>query len=271
MADDPAHVLETSKDPYELVSTALTLARSAQSRDLMTLQNSLSSATFLRRLDSEEDYTQPRDMLRIALVLEALSKNRSPEATKTLVSLTSNSSFLAEASRIELLIEALAEVRPAPPEVVQFWDKYSHPRGVYANLIIKATLDNRTTPAIALFEQKMTDPAYATGTKVAWMQWYVVPHRNDLPLLESCERLLMKGLPENLRPNLVEVLFDYKASWYLPSDSVNAPPREELSSIGRTQLRKIGEYALENIPLTKEQKQSIQNVLRSLDRSLFSP
>ncbi len=271
MDADPAQVLQSSEDSAELVVVAVTLARSAEPRDHETLLKSLQSTVFLGRLDSEEDYQRPRRMLRIASVLDALAKNKASSAREVLVSLTQNPPFLDFPSRTELLIEASVVIRPATPETVKFWEKHFDPEDIYVTLLVEALLENGTTPALELFEKKMADPAFEDERKVYWMRVKVLPHRNDTPVLRSCERLLADGLPENLRPNLVEVLFDWQETWYRPSNLITCPNPAGLGASGRAQLRRIGQYALKNVKLSNEQRQAVENTLEQLDRKTVSP
>jgi hypothetical protein len=207
----------------------------------------------------------------VAKILTALSLNKAPSARAVLVNLTSDKTFLKHPVRAELLIEACAEVRPPTPEVIKFWDRYNDPEDSFMNLVMTAVVHNGSTPALELFEKYMVDNAYEASTKRSWMRTDVLKHRNDAGLLQSCEKLLIKGLPQNLKPDLVEALFDHKAKWYPPSNAVTPPPREALTARGRAQLRRIGEYALKNVPLTAEQKRAVENTLERLEGRTSGP
>ncbi len=265
MADDPITTLQTSKDPGELVTAAVGLARADDADGHKAVGQSLASARFLDRLDSQQAYDSVRGDLRVARIMKALSGNKAPSARAVLVGLTQDKSFLREPSRAELLIEACAELRPPAPEVIKFWDRYTDPDDSYMNLVVTAVVHNGSTPALELFEKYLLDQAYERSTKQSWMRSDVVKHRNDPGLLQSCERLLMKGLPEQLDPDLVEVLFDFKGSWYRPSTAVSPPPREAMTGRARAQLRRLGEYALQNVSLTSGQKQAVESTLEQLE------
>src|SRR5947208_589983 len=71
MQDNPIQVLQTSKDAKELVAAALSLARSEQPVNHDELLRWLRSEDFLMRLDSESDYRNTGQRLRIGRVLEA--------------------------------------------------------------------------------------------------------------------------------------------------------------------------------------------------------
>ena len=74
-------------------------------------------------------------------------------------------------------------------------------------------------------------------------------------------------LAEELRPLLVDVLFDYRrAEWYnLKKHHVPRPPeREAADPAALRELRAIGEHALRHVELSDRQKQSVEDVLGQL-------
>ncbi|MDO8738847.1 hypothetical protein, partial [Candidatus Deferrimicrobium sp.] len=98
--------------------------------------------------------------------------------------------------------------------------------------------------------------------KVFLMRKYILPRRNDEPLLLACERMVTKSLPADLRPALVEALFDYQPSkWYRGDDPPKPPPRAKASPEARKVLDRIGRYALKNLKLTKAQQTAVRNAL----------
>ena len=87
-----------------------------------------------------------------------------------------------------------------------------------------------------------------------------MPRRDDLAILLTSERLLKESLPENLHLALVEVLFDYlPAQWYLGSVVPQPPDRSEIRRESEEVLRRIAEHALENLPLSDRQRESVRN------------
>jgi hypothetical protein len=268
MPDDSLRVLQTSQDPKELVAAARSLARSKQSTDHDLLLHLLQSEDFLMRLDSESDYRNTRKRLRIGQVTEALSKNDNPTAHKVLVALTQSPMFIKDEARADLLIQACAAVRPAPPEVVRFWNDHSKPDDGFTHLTIQAVVENGTAPALRVLEQKMADPAHTEDDKISWMRSTILTHRDDLPLLQSCERMLTSGLPKRLRPYLVEVLFDYRpAEWYAPAELLHPPDRKKASEVVLAQLRRIGQFALRTVALTPEQKEVVERSVKEIGKT----
>ncbi len=211
MTPDDLKTMQTSTDSAQLQKTALALARSTLADDHAQLLKFLRSEEFLLRLDTAAAYQAAAAVrLRISRILEALGNNAAPTARAILVGLCQDPVFLKDAERVEFLLEATTVLRPPPPEVVTFWDKYFQPEDTFTPTTITVLVDNGSAAALVLLEKKMQDPAQDQGNKIAWMHTRILSHRNDLPLLESCERMLKRSLPENLRPDLVESLFDYK-------------------------------------------------------------
>lgn len=268
MTRDVYRVLESSKDPMELASAARELARSSQVNDHEVLLGFLRSEDFLKRLDSEEDYQGPSLRLRVGRVLMALRENNAEIAHTTLVRLTQEREFTKNWSRADLLILAVAVVRSAPPEVIKFWDQHCQPEDGFMSLTIGAIVENGSRPAMALLEKKMADDRFDEEERIGWMRVVILLHRHDLPLLESCERMLASGLPEKLRPPLVEALFDYRPDeWYGADPDIEPPPLEKATPEARRQLRRIGELASRTMLLSVRQKKAIEKTLEEIDNN----
>lgn len=252
-----------------LYSHACQLARSNQESDLQILQARLIDQNFLSRIDSAEDYEGQPKRLRLAGILQILAENHHPAASKVLLSLTTSPTFLDHPARVDLLIQALARIKPAPQEAVAFWDKYCQPEDGYSSITIWALLDNGSTPAISLFEKKMVDASFPQTERRYWLTACVLQHRNDLPLLQACERLLNSRLEEEYRLLLVDVLFDYKPDeWYGPGHWYKPPPRAKATKEALHQLQIVGKKALETQPLSDKQKEVIYIVIKELDALL---
>jgi hypothetical protein len=162
---------------------------------------------------------------------------------------------MAHDERIIALVRTSVHIRPAPPDLVVFWDQYCQPEDGFTPTTITTLLDNGSPPAVELFKGKMVDPSHDDDNKVAWLRTRVLRHRNDLPLLIVCEQLLQGKLAEHLQPHLVDVLFDYRpAEWFRPSSTASAPPLQAASTEALEQLIKTAATALTMVRLTQEQR-----------------
>ena len=250
-----------------MLRAALTNARSDDPRQHADLLAQLKSESVLEQLDSEAEYQMASKFrLHVAQVLEALARNAAPSARHTFVALTDNPIFLGHDERCIALIRASEHMRPAPPELVAFWDQHSQPDDGYTPTTITALVANGSTQAIALLEKKLADPAHDEGEKISWMRSDMLSHRNDVSLLEACERLLTDALPENLRPFLVDALFDYRPEeWFKPAKSYAAPPLQTASRATLDQLLRVGAVVLAMVRLSDERMSVVK--LRLQDAS----
>lgn len=266
MPEDPARILATSENRRELSAYARLLARSEQPADHDELRKWLEAKEFLARLDEPERYQGAPGKLRLSEVLRELSANRTPSAEAVLVALSRSPGFLAEPLRIDLLIRACVPLRPSAPDVVRFWDKHWMPDDGYGHLTALAVCDNCSAPALALLEQRMADGNHADDDKRVWMVTGIMMHRNDPAMLESCERLLQGGMPERLRPLLVEALFDYRPTeWFRPATVLVPPERRLASDAARERLRRIGTFALQAVSLSEAQTAVVKGVLKEIE------
>jgi hypothetical protein len=252
-----------------LYSQSCRLARSTQGGDLLALKAQLTDVTFLAKLDTDEAYQGQAKRLRVAGVLQVLAENPSRQAQEVLLSLTTSRAFVEHPARVDLLIQALVQIKPAPEQAVVFWDKRFQPQDGHSGVTVWALLDNGSVPAISLFEKKMVDERFPETERRYWLTGPVVQHRNDLILLQGCERLLNSLLEEPYRLLMVDVLFDYKPEdWYGARYWYRPPPRAKASKEALEQLRVIGRKALENQLLGGVQKGKIELVLQELDALL---
>jgi hypothetical protein len=243
-------------------AAALALAASALPSDHATLRQELLSEDFLARLGPPKTSRRSPQDSPLLPVLQTLSTNPAPSARQVLLALTQAASFNRNPDRTDLLIRACAALRPAPPEVVAFWDQHCQPEDGFTPLTIEALVENGSAPALALFEKKMLSNRFSDDVKTDWMRSSVLTHRNDLAVLQSCQRLLAGALPHKLRPALVEVFFDYKPAEWFPPDTVLRPPaRAQAGTEARAQLRAIGMWALQNLSLTESEKSAIRQTL----------
>ncbi|MDI7259580.1 MAG: hypothetical protein QME90_06640 [Thermodesulfobacteriota bacterium] len=261
-------ILRASSDPKALKTAAEHLAASRQPEDHAALKPFLADSVFLSRLNTLKDYDHLRPKhLRLWWILDVLSRNIAPSAHRVLIELTASPAYNNDRmpSTAALLIQACARIRPAPPEVVAYWDRHCRPDDGYAPLTIEALLENRSPPALALLEKKMAESGHEDDTKIAWMHKSILPRRNDLAVLQCCHRMLTGTLSPSLRPALVETLFDYRpGEWYTARSPVARPPRHLMTDPAKDELRKIGEFALDSITLTQEQALVVKAVLSEI-------
>ncbi|HWV99079.1 MAG TPA: hypothetical protein VNZ64_05235 [Candidatus Acidoferrum sp.] len=248
-------------------SAALVWAGSTLPADHVRLREELLSEEFLSRLAPPKRSRGERQPGALFLILQTLSSNSAPTARQVLLALTKDSGFNRARDRTDALLRASAGARPAPVELVAFWDQHCQPGDGFASLTIEALVENASAPALALFEKKMLSSLFSDEDKTDWLRGSVLTHRDVAALLRSCQTLLAAGLSTNLGLALVEVLFDYKPTEWFPPDNVLHPPdRARASDEARARLREIGTWALRNLPLTASDKAAIRRTFATLKK-----
>jgi hypothetical protein len=264
---EAVRTLKNSRDRRELKNAAVLLAASRSPEDHRVLGKFLRTADFLGRLDSPKEYAGSYRDLRLGRIVQTLADNRCPSADEVLLSLVDSGDFQGHVLRIQLLLRALVVVRPSPLQVIAYWDRLSDPQSPIAGDVIEALCINQSPPALDLLERKFADPSLDRDNGILWMREFILVRRNDEPLLLCCERMLTKSLPADLRPALVEALFDYQPeAWFRVDDPPKPPPRANASPGARKALERIGRYALKNMKLTKIQERAVRNALAEIGK-----
>ena len=264
---DAVWILERSTDGRALKNAAVFLAASRAPEDHKTLGRFLGTATFLSRLDPPEHYDGTWTDLRLGRVVDTLAENRCPSSDEVLVGLIGSAEFQAHPLRVQILLRALAAVRPSPPQAIAYWDRLSGPESPITWDVIEALFINQSIPALDLLERKFADPSQDRDRRILWMRMFLPVRRNDEPLLLACERMVTKSLPADLRPALVEVLFDFRPrEWYRAemNNPPKPPPRAKASVEAKTILERIGRYALDKVRLTPGQTKAVKAALKEL-------
>lgn len=265
MNEEDIATLRESEDGRAIKKVAIAAAGGESEADHQLLAGCLASEEFLHRLDGLEDYHGTEMRLRLARVMKTLMDNRRPSTDAVLLSLIDAGEYQSNVLRMQLLIRALAVVRPAPPAAIAYWDRMSEPDGPLAQSVIAALCVNQSPPAMALLERKLSDPEHEDHLKLVWMRNEMLPHRDDVPLLETSERLAADRLPPELGVRLVEMLFDYQpAEWYRACEPPAPPDRASASAPARVILHRIGRRAVETLPLGPELESQVENELEML-------
>jgi hypothetical protein len=245
MKKDPA-ILRDSSDSRELTDTARLYAASPDPADQQVVAMYLGSTAFIDKLDPPEAYQvfQPHQ-LRVAGIVRTLMDNNTPAGRKTLVGLTTSQGFLSYDSLVVLLIRALAVDRPASAGTIAYWQKYLHPESVYATNVVDAIFENRSPPALDLFEHAMNDPTHDDGYKYVWLRDMLLRRRNDPDVLACCERMIIGGTVDpGWHEPILEAVFDYDPSWYLSCRHPKPPLRILAPEPSKAILERLARHAI---------------------------
>jgi len=226
---------------------------------LEELQRRLLDPAVLDVLDSEADYeTEMPEDLYVAGLIQALMDRGDAPAQKVLSQLTLAPVWADQDARIELLVQALATVRPATPDAIVFWDKYSQPEDGFANLTIDACTANGSAPAIDLIGRKLIDSKHSVEERSGWLYSSVVPHRNDETLLAMLDALMGSPVDAEIKSVIVDVIFDHRPEeWYSIHTQVFPPPRSELSAESAAIVLRLADRLLQSDTLTDQQREAV--------------
>jgi hypothetical protein len=261
--------METLQEPRALVAVACRYAASERAASHADLLSYLDSRDFLLRLNSEQEYVSlPPKHLHVARVIKTLMDSPHPVSKNTIVALTGARNFRSFEQLEDLLVRALAEVRPSPPQAIAYWDKHSQPESDNLHLVIEAIFTNGSDPALALFERKIADEGQEVECRTIWLRDPMLRHRNDIAVLQCCERMVVQGtVPGDMRVLVVEALCDYQRDWYLACSKPRPPLRVLASSDSRKILRSICEFAKDKLSLSPEQQIAVETTLAELGGS----
>lgn len=247
-----ASILHYSQNPRELTDTACLFAASPDPADQQVLAEYLNSNEFLAKLDPPEAYQvfQPHQ-LRAAKIVRTLMDNNAPAARQTLIGLTTSQNFLSYDLLVVFLIRALAVDRPASKQTIAFWQKYLHPDSVYKDNVVEAIFENRSLPALELFEQVMNDPAQDEEYKYIWLRDPLLRRRNDPEVLACCERMVIRGtVDSSWHETILEAVFDYDPSWYLSDPEPRPPLRIFAPEPSKVILEQLARHAIYKMKLS---------------------
>jgi hypothetical protein len=261
-----ATILQNSRDPKLLANTAAEFAASDQVADQTVLARALNSEDFLGRLNTPREYdTLITKQLRVAKAIRVLRDSQHAVSKQTLVTLAQGGTFIdGNWRRQELLVRALVTVRPASPPAIKYWDEQSQPAAVNRHVTIEMLCENGTEPAMALLERKLIDPTQETVYKVSWVRAFMLPHRNDLALLQACERMIAGSLPLPLRYTVLEMLCDYDERWYPCCYHPKPPPRVLIQRDAKEVLARICRNAKANMELSPSLRLSVNRTLAEI-------
>lgn len=212
-------ILNQSRDSAQVAKSAVALASSEDRGAILELARALRRAEFLNRLDNTADPSA--DIRNLMLVFRALADHPT-EATGRLCELIyAQPDFGALPHRINLLLGALAAVRPTSPQGADVFRESS--QAGYAEVNAPLLVNNESPLALQVFKEVIEAEWLDGYVKVDMLHRSVLPKRTSLPVLERCAELLDDNLPPDVEEGLIETLFDYQSRlWFGP---VMYPPK----------------------------------------------
>jgi len=240
---------------------AMALARSTEPADHDRLRALLTDEEHLRSLDTPDEYLRlPVENLQLHFVLTELSDNTAAPALETLDQLARHAAYREPGPRPALLLLASGKIGEVPAGIRQLWKEQLDADADELELAVAMVVANGSVEAISILEDALLHQSYDQDQVIAWLQDPILTHRQDVPLLAMCERLLRsEDWPGQLRTVLVEVLFDYRPdAWYMIDVEPPRPPsRDALSAAARERLIAIADLALREGMIDKARRAEI--------------
>jgi len=231
--DHHMRILRESHDRDALLGAATTLVASEDSSALFALLTPLSDREFLSRLDDTADPSV--DMDNLMVVFRELAQHHIPQTERVCEILYREPDFGENPARLNLLLVALAAVRPTSPEAAAVF-KTTSLEG-YASVNGPLLVQNESPLALQVFEELIAEDGLDVDTKIDLLHRSVLPRRTSLPVVEMCARLLDRALPAEVTDAIVETLFHHHSKrWFGPVMSPPLPPPWDLATTPALEL-----------------------------------
>jgi hypothetical protein len=214
-------VLNESSDPDRLTAAAVALAASEDREAVIALARVLRRGEFLDRLDPPEG--EIRNVTNLVRVFRALASHPTPVTGRLCELIYAEEDFRSVPARINLLLSALAQVRPLSTEAAGVF-RASSAQG-FAEVNGPLLLENASAPALQIFEEIIAGHWVESNVKVEILHRSVLPLRTRLGVIVLCSRLLDRDLPGEVKAGIIETLFDYQSRrWFGPAMEPPQPP-----------------------------------------------
>lgn len=269
MPIDPTIIktLESSTDGAELGRALQSLAGGTTQDEHTQLVRFLSDPAFLTKLDNPATPPRTRHHANFWRPIRTLMESQAPIATGTISSLCGSAAILTDPTRVDLLIDASENVRPATPTVVAMWDRFAKPGNQHLTLIAKVCPANGSEPAMEFFGRLYADTTIPATERRSYMRDFLLPYRTgDAHIRFADTTARRQTLPIDQRVDVVEAMFDYRPTeWYRPHSLKNKPKWVTTTMPGRVQLRALAAYAKDTLSPPAQLRASIDATLVELD------
>ena len=207
-------IVRESRDSDRVAASAIALAGSENRDAVIALARVLRGEDFLNRLDPP-DGDSP-NIANLTLVFRALAEHPAEVTARLCELIYGVEEFRALPVRINLLLGALAAVRPVGEAAANVF-RASSAEG-FAEVNAPLLLKNESPLALQVFEEIIAGDWVEPYVKVYLLHRSVLPVRTKLPIMETCARLLTRGLPPDVTAAMIETLFDYQSRrWFGPA------------------------------------------------------
>jgi len=260
--------LATQRDPARLEAAAVSVAASGDAAAIGKLATQLGTASFLRRLDppprGKKPEVQPENE-RLGHVFLALGEHPSASTEQLCVAVARNPAFTAAPGRLNLLLNALAAVRPTSKEAAAIFRETSHAGYFSVNGPLLAR--NADPLALALLEELMADDQLDTQERIDVAHRSLLPVRTNAAVVAMAAHAAISGaIAAPVRLAIAETLFDYQPKpWFgVAMNQPTPPPWSVADPATRKTLHALGEQLLGRSEVPAQLRAAIQATLAQL-------
>jgi hypothetical protein len=201
-------VLRSSTDRAALERAASALARNGDETSLGRLQQLLTDATFLARLDD----IAAAETRHVAAVIAALGERPNPRVVALCELLAEHPVFVSLIDRKGPVLDVLASAAPMTDKTAAIFERSNDDGYFSSNALLLAA--NGSPAALRVFESMMGDTTQPAANRVESLHRGLVPRRHQVAILRMASRILAKTRERAIALGTVESIFDYKQEWF---------------------------------------------------------
>jgi hypothetical protein len=261
--DKPIAALDSENEPARLEAASVAIATSGNAEAIARLAKHLGQGAFLRRLDPEQDGQPVVD--HIYNVFRALADHPNAATEALCLALSRAPDFTALSDRMNLLLNALAAVRPMSKEAAAIFRETS--RSEYLGVNGPLLARNASPLALAVLEDLLLEETLAAEDRVDMAHHSLLPMRTHSDVVGMCARVaLSRTVAPEVREAVTETLFDYQPrAWFGVSRNQPRPPTwKSASPQTRRALQTLGRPLLSQPEVSVHLRKAIAGTLAQL-------
>lgn len=248
------------RDPARLREAAVRMAVSGDSKQVRELAGALGDSGFLRRLDPE-----PGSVGRLESVFQALAGHPSAATEVLCLRVAASQAFAAVPARWNLLLRALATVRPMRAEGRDLFLRLG--RSGFVEVAVPLLAQNASAEALGTMAALLGDETLDEAQRVQAAHWGIPPNRLREGVAAACGEVLRReGLAAAVDQAIVESLFEYRpAEWFGKRSAYpEVPAWKDAGPAVRNDYRRLGTMLLARPRLEGRARESIDKAMALL-------
>jgi hypothetical protein len=258
-----AALLNSSRNPTQLEAAAIAISTSGNAAAIDQLARHLSQRWFLDRLDPPGG--KEIDTFHLGHVFQAVETHPTAASEALCVNVASSADFVSLPERLNLLLPALAAVRPTSQAAADVFRQTNHTG--FAEVNGPLLSHNGSQRALQVLAELLADQTIDVEQRVSIAHWSLLPLRTSTDVLAMCSRVLSTpDLSGEVRTAVEESLFDYQPRrWFSVRRQQPVPPAwSSATPAARDALRSLANTTLLQPDLPPELRAAVQSTLDHL-------